>query len=275
MLQSSKIRFSISKLNFHIQNFHIRSNVLMLWNEGYSFSKIADTLGVSKTTAHRIVKRFQETNILHNRHRSGRPPISTPREDRMRSSRGVNCNLIRLVKENRRASSTTLSHDWQLSSGKTASPSTVRRKLLAHGYDYKPAVRKPRLAKRHVLARKLFCNMHKSWSKLLWRRVKFSDEMNLEVDCRKSRIMFRRRPSEKYAPDCIVQRTKQGSGSIGIWACMDYNGICGFEIFDGRLNQQRYIGILNEHLLPTVTREQQMIEMIKNKKYLICFMFRF
>ncbi len=105
-----------------------RSNVLMLWNEGYSFSKIADALGVPKTTAHWIVKRLQQTNSLHNRHRSGRPSISRPREDR---------NLIRLVQENRRASSTTLLQEWQLSSGKTASPSTVRRKLLAHGYDYK------------------------------------------------------------------------------------------------------------------------------------------
>jgi hypothetical protein len=39
---------------------------------------------------------------------------------------------------------------------------------------------------------------------------------------------------------------------------MDYNGICGFRIFDGRLNQHSYLDILNDQLLPTITREQEM-----------------
>ena len=42
----------------------------------------------------------------------------------------------------------------------------------------------------------------------------FSDEMNIEVDNRKNRIMIRRQPSEKYNLDCIGQRTKQGSGLV-------------------------------------------------------------
>jgi transposase len=37
---------------------------------------------------------------------------------------------------------------------------------------------------------------------------------------------------------------------------MDFDGICGFRIFDGRLNQHAYLDILNRELLPTITREQ-------------------
>ena len=221
--------------------------VIALYSEGYSFRRISERLGVPKSTASDIVNRFKTTNSVENCHRSGRPPICTPRDER---------NLIRLVTQNRRASSTQLSHEWKLSNGKQASPSTVRKTLQAHNMQYKAAVKKPRLSNRHVLARRDFCNRVKTWSKYHWRRVKFSDEMNIEVDNRKNRVMIRRRPSEKYHPDCIVQRTKQGSGSLGIWACMDFDGICGFRIFDGRLNQHAYLDILNRELLPTITREQ-------------------
>ena len=57
--------------------------------------------------------------------------------------------------------------------------------------------------------------------------------MNIEVDNRKNRIVIRRQPSEKYNLDCIVQRTKQGSGSIRIWCCMTYYGLGMFKLFDG------------------------------------------
>ncbi|CAF0954109.1 unnamed protein product [Brachionus calyciflorus] len=45
--------------------------------------------------------------------------------------------------------------------------------------------------------------------------------MNIEVDNRKNRICIRRNTAEKYNQDCIIKRTKQGSGSIGIWCCMN------------------------------------------------------
>ena len=228
-------------------SINTRSIVILLHNEGFSFRQIAERTGVPKSTANEIVKRFNDTKSIFDRHRSGRPSISTPRDDR---------NLINMVKKNRRATSTQLSQQWKLSNGRIAHPSTVRRKLLAQNMQYKPAVKKPRLNKRHVLARKEFCNQLKSWSKFDWRKVKFSDEMNIELDNRKKSVMIRRRPSEKFNSDCIIERTKQGSSSIGIWACMDYDGIFCFCIFDGRLNQHTYIDILNTKLLPKIIIEQ-------------------
>jgi len=64
----------------------------------------------------------------------------------------------------------------------------------------------------------------------------------------------RRMAHEKYNPDCILQRTKQGSGSIGIWACMTSEGIGSFHIFDGRLNAHRYVEILNSKLEPVLNK---------------------
>ena len=67
--------------------------------------------------------------------------------------------------------------------------------------------------------------------------------MNVEVDSRKIRVMLRRTPHEKMHPDCSMYRTKQGSGSIRIWLCMNYEGVGYFKLFDGRLNSQRYLDI--------------------------------
>ncbi|CAF1121966.1 unnamed protein product, partial [Brachionus calyciflorus] len=94
-------------------------------------------------------------------------------------------------------------------------------------------LQKPRLSANHVKARKAFCKIVKSWPVSKWRQVLFSDEMNIEVDNRKNRISIRRTSAEKYNQDCIIQRTKQGSGSIGIWCCMSYYGLGIHCIFDG------------------------------------------
>ncbi|XP_065643058.1 uncharacterized protein LOC136074647 [Hydra vulgaris] len=132
-----------------------------------------------------IIKRFKETKSYVDRHRSGRPRLTTPNDDRL---------LIRLAKKNRTMSSHELRSEWKLSNGRQASASLVRRKLLANNMLWKKAVLKPRLTKRHIKKRKEFCQCVKEWSKQKWRTVMFSDEMNIEVDNRKNRMMIRRQP---------------------------------------------------------------------------------
>ena len=76
--------------------------------------------------------------------------------------------------------------------------------------------------------------------------------MNVKVDSRKNRVMLGRTPHEKMHPDCSMYKTKQGSGSICIWTCMNYEGICCFKLFDGRLDSQRYLDILGNYLMPSI-----------------------
>ncbi len=175
--------------------------------------------------------------------RSGRPKISTVADDRL---------LVRIAKKNRRLPSHQLAKQWALSNGSTASPSLVRSRLISIGMEWKAAARKPRLSRKQRLARKNWCSKLKQWNFDTWKRVIFSDEMNIEVDSRKNKVFIRRMAHEKYNVDCILERTKQGSGSIGIWACMGFNGIGCFKIFDGRLNRWRYIEILEDCLLPSI-----------------------
>ncbi|CAF1025509.1 unnamed protein product [Brachionus calyciflorus] len=61
-----------------------------------------------------------------------------------------------------------------------------------------------------------------------------------------------RTTAEKYNKDCIIKRTKQGSGLIGKWCCMSYYGLGIHCIFDGRLNATGYIEILNNNLIESM-----------------------
>ena len=216
---------------------------LYLKKQGFSNNEIAKQLNRHHKTIGNILKRYQETGSIKHRHRSGRPKISNARDNRA---------LIKLMKENRTQSSSQLAVQWKLGSDKQASARTVRRVLQNENYLWRSACKKPRLSKKHIKARKQFCKDHKSWSVHHWRNVMFSDEMNVEVDHRKCRIMLRRTTKERFDKSCIQQRTKQGSGSIGIWACMTYNGVGFFKLFDGRLNSETYIDILGDYLLPSI-----------------------
>ena len=113
-------------------SLHDCSMVIAFHNEGYSYRDIEKSTGVSKSTANYIVNRYEETQSVNDRHRSGRPSNSTPRDDR---------NLVNLVKKNRRAPSHQLASEWELSNGKKASSSTVRRRLLAKKFFYKATVK--------------------------------------------------------------------------------------------------------------------------------------
>ena len=114
------------------------------------------------------------------------------------------------------------------------------------------AAKKPRLSKQAKKDRLKWCQQFKLWTAKQWSKVIFSDEVNVEVDNRKGRLMIRRLPSEKYHPDCLQQRTRQGSGSTGIWACMGGQGFGLWKLFKERLNQWNYAEILGDYLLPSI-----------------------
>ncbi|CAF1087238.1 unnamed protein product [Brachionus calyciflorus] len=120
--------------------------------QGKTLETIGRELNRAISCIKRIIDRYNETNSYKDRPRSGRPRISTQKDDR---------NLIRLLKKNRTEPSHVLANQWKLSNGKTASSSLFRRRLLAKKLEWKFAVKKSRLSANHVKARKAFCKMVK------------------------------------------------------------------------------------------------------------------
>ena len=221
----------------------VRYGVVIDREHGLSFRKIGEKHGISHSTAQYIYKRYMQHKTLDSLPRSGRPGISNERDRRA---------LVNLVKKNRRLSSNELSLSWQLSNGRRASARTVRRITRNEGFEWKLATKKPRLNKKSKKKRLDFCKRYQNWSETNWQRVFFSDEMNIEVDDRKCRPMLRRKRNEKYLEECVQESTRKGSGSIGIWAVLTYQGVLFFHLYEGRLDAERYIDILGNCLLPAI-----------------------
>ncbi|CAF0938671.1 unnamed protein product [Brachionus calyciflorus] len=125
-----------------------RIKAVTMRKQGKTLETFGKELNRAISCIKRIIERYNETNSYKDRPRSGRPRISTQKDDR---------NLIRLVNKNRTESSHMLANQWKLSNGKSASSSLVRRRLLANKLEWKFAVNKPRLSTNHVKARKAFC----------------------------------------------------------------------------------------------------------------------
>ena len=98
----------------------IRAKIVALKSEGYSHRQIRDELNVSVGVVTSTLKRLKETTSYENRPRSGRPRVSTPRDDR---------NLLNLARKNSQMSSNELAAQWTLASGLKAAARTVRSRL--------------------------------------------------------------------------------------------------------------------------------------------------
>ncbi|XP_065658276.1 uncharacterized protein LOC136082780 [Hydra vulgaris] len=113
-----------------------RYTALVLKEKGYSIRQIAEKLGRSHSCIINLIQRYKETRSINDRHRTGRNKISNDRDV---------CSLVRLMKENRQASSADLSTKWTLSNGLKASPRTMRRVLRNLNYLWRAAAKKTTL----------------------------------------------------------------------------------------------------------------------------------
>ena len=112
-----------------------RITAIALQKQGKSTREIARKIGCCPKSISNILQRYKTTGQVQDRFRSGRPKISSARDDRA---------LILLTRKNRRSSSSLLSTQWKLSNGKTASSRTVRRVLKSNNYEWKAAAKKLR-----------------------------------------------------------------------------------------------------------------------------------
>ena len=83
------------------------------------------------------------------------------------------------------------------------------------------------------------------------RRRIFSDESNFTVINRKNKVIIRRHYNEMFHSRFIVPRLQGGGGSVGIWGCIAYDGPGLYYLYDGRMDQHKYIETLENHLIPT------------------------
>lgn len=190
----------------------VRAQAVALSSTGLTIREIARKLGISRTAVNQAIQKNTATGTFVDAARSGRPKVTTMRDDR---------TLKRLVQINPTVSLPQLANS--LARGGThASTSTISRRLKALGLkSYKPAV-KPKLTPTMAKKRLNFCKAHAHLIPDDWDKVMWSDETTIEQFG--SRIKhIRRPPNERYNRQYIVQSVKHPIKQM-IWACMSSKG---------------------------------------------------
>lgn len=216
-----------------------RAVAVTLRNEGYTYRDIAHRLGGKATfsAVRKLCQKFNETNSVADKCRSGRPRISTVRDDRQ---------LVRLSVSDRRKTARQLLVDWKINT----SVRTVRRRLVKAGLKARIPRKKPFLNLTQRRKRVQWAKAHVSWSQEQWKRVLWSDESKIGLFGSDGIHYVRRRSGEELLPECLMPTMKHPV-SVMVWGCMSASGVGRLTVCDGIVNGVKYIEILQTKMLPS------------------------
>lgn len=207
---------------------------------GYSKSKIRELCKVSYTCITTTLNNYAEYEWVNERHRSGRPRISSLKEDRQ---------LVRTSRTSPELSVRELVPQWTRNEVPIASPITISRRLNERGLLSFKATKKPKLSQADMKKRFKWCKIRENWTYSKWSSIIFSDESNYQVVNRKNGIKFRRFKNERFNERYVQKKIQGGGGSIGIWGCLANNGIGQCRLYSGRMNANLYKDVLINTLL--------------------------
>ena len=180
--------------------------------------------------------------------RSGRPSLTTEREDRC---------LTRLVKENRRSSAKTLAKQWSANISKTVSERTTRRRLKSSGYNGRQARKKPFISTKNQKKRIQWAKEMVKKTMTFWKQVVFTDESKIKISGSDGRVFVWRKSTEEWMPTCTLGTVKTGEPSIMVWGCMSNDGVGPLVLTEGSVTGKKYRDILQKHFLPLVLNRRR------------------
>ncbi len=99
----------------------------------------------------------------------------------------------------------------------------------------------------------LWAKAHLKWTVAKWKTVLWSDESKFEVLFGKLGRHVIRTKEDKDNPSCY-QRSVQKPASLMVWGCMSVCGMGSLHIWKGTINAERYIQVLEQHMLPSRRR---------------------
>nr|CAH7728615.1 unnamed protein product [Callosobruchus chinensis] len=109
---------------------------------------------------------------MNSRPRTGRPTVSSRREDRY---------IAQITRRERSVTVPVLRSQFQRTFNRVISTATIRRRVLASGLRYRRPLRVPLLTAPHHTARLQWARAHQDWLLPQWRNVLFSDESRFEL----------------------------------------------------------------------------------------------
>ena len=150
---------------------------------------IAAAFNVHFTTVYHLQQRFAARGVTDDRPRSGRPWVTTPRQDRQIFR---NHQRDRFLTASETAKRTIGRHQAPISSD------TVRRRLRARDLRNCRPAQVPVLTRRHRLPRLQRARNHANWNWRQWHTVVFTDKSRFCVSNADGRVRVWRRRGERF-----------------------------------------------------------------------------
>ena len=187
-----------------------RGLAIALLMQGQRQQQVARHFGVHVSTIERLVRRLREIGRVADRPRSGRPRVTSQRQDR----------LIRLAHlRNRHLTATETAVNTVGSHNCRNHPKTVRNRLREFGLR----ARRPNVdlsLSRALRARRMAwvtAQAPRRFPMRQWRRVSFTVEPRITLFRVDGRRRLYRRRGEHFTDACVFERDRYGRGSVMVW----------------------------------------------------------
>ncbi len=209
-----------------------RKRIVEYYKNNIPQCQIAKALQISSSTLHNIIKRFRETGEISVRKGQGRRPLLY--------ARGLRA-LRRHCITHRHDSVIDITKWAQEYIQKPLSVNTIRRAICRCQLKLYHAKRKPYVNMVQKCRRVLWAS---KWKSVLW-----SDESKFDILVGNHRRLVLRAKEEGDLPVCH-QRSVQKPASLIVWGWINAYGMGSLHVLEGTMNAERYIKVLEQHMLP-------------------------
>ena len=221
-----------------------RGQAIDMLMQGVQQIHVARHFGVHVSTIERLVRRLRETGRLADRPRSGRPRVTSRRQDRY---------IVVSHMRNRRLTSVECALNIRGNHGRPINSKTVRNRLRELGIRARRPYVGPNLTPARHQRRMNWVAIHGPgrFPMRQWRQVFFTDESRFCLFRSDGRQRVYRRRGERFADGCVVERDRFGGGSVMVWGGISYGLKSQLVVIDGNLTAARYRDeILRPQVIP-------------------------
>ncbi|KAK7098606.1 hypothetical protein V1264_002863 [Littorina saxatilis] len=175
--------------------------------DGVAARQVAQRLAVAPSVIIRLKQRVQATGRVQERQRSGRPRVTTQREDRF---------IQRQAMQQRLATANNIRQRLQVTTNTVVGGQTIRNRSHNFGLRARRPVRGTTLTANH----RAWCTQHVRWQRQQWAQVLFTDESRFCLEPADVRIRVWRRRGERFAEGAVLERQRFGGGSMMVYEAL-------------------------------------------------------
>ncbi|GFV76901.1 transposable element Tcb2 transposase [Trichonephila clavipes] len=209
-----------------------KGGIVGMLESSRSQTEVSRILNVDQSVISRLWQMFQRARNVTRQSASGRPRVTTPRQDRY---------LVISVRRQRGSTARALGSALTVAKGIRISRQTVYMRLNHAGlYSRRPAVYIP-FTSAHKRARLNWGLKHQHRGVGEWVNVMFSDESQFSLRSDSRRVTIWRERGTRFEPRNITERHHFPSRRLMVWTGIMMDGRTGLHFFDtGSVTAQRY-----------------------------------